>query len=1395
MGILFVGAFVGAWVCLMSCGGRMDAERKQVDSLNGLAYQMKYASLSRAEEYVDEVLKVYAESGYKDGLHEAWLNKGDIYGMRMAYDSAQLCYQKVLEESANDLISSLADVDMMSVCLMTSMNKEFYDYRSDAWERMEDVEEESGDMNEHQRVLWNRVQVEYHVVSANYYMKMRQDEEAEEEITWLDNHQRLFAADTTQLSEYLFLKSLYMMNASSHEDDVDAVRRNLLRLLSMSVQHGNVYFEASALNSLANSVLSRGDLKPSRRAFLEELVKGDEAEGLVHRLASRSLRLAKAYGNDFVQTMALLTLSNDYLSQGKDSMALVPMEQALQLINTHHRSINRSINHDAEGVDVLYAYSDVEDTLSTEMRWIAHPDIITVPEWMALVREQLSVVYGAMGMKAESDYNHNIYFDILDATRQDQRVEQERENLNHEERMLNVLLWGFLLTGVVLVWLLIIYNRKSHREYLEKVKMLSKVIDICKNLSSALTEDVADEAELQRMLHRVSDEDVQMLFPQLKGQDWTTAEWSVQKGLDWELFRVLLAFYAWMKQKGMLFLSYAEKRMQIESEIYLFEKRFEENKRLYIEKLTSMSIVNGITPFLDRALHEVHKLKTDKTASKEAMRERLLYLSELVDKINEYNDVLGYWVKIRQGMVTLHVESFALQPLFETLKHSTKTFAAKGIELMVEDTASVVRADKALTLFMMNTLLDNARKYTQEGGEVRLSAEETETYVEVSVRDTGYGMSAADVETINHTKVYDASKIGVSEGGDEIKRNKGFGFGIMNCKGIIGKYKKTNALFNVCDFGVESTKGEGSRFYFRLPKGVIKTIVGVLLLCVCGNAYAVEDLQRANDYADSIYSCNVEGRYEEAILYADSAIACLNAHYQAVSPQGQQLMVLEGAGMAELAWWKMGIDTDYELIISIRNETAIAALAVNRNALYHYNSEVFTRLYRLMSTDPTLEEYCNDIKSANRNKKTIVILLGIMIVFMLATYFFLHYRHHQLFIFNLRQFMQLNHHVFTDSAQDMLKVFHQDLSDMKSADAVGLLIASQAEAEPCVQFAGDTAEHEGDEALMRSAYLQKREVHSRDGHFHAYPLYVPNMEDGTLSGVLGVRFSDGKLTAEEELMMRLVVQLMSIHAYFSCLKVAEMDEEIEQKQEEHLRIDNEQQRVYVQNQIMDNCLSTLKHETMYYPNRIKQIVDAALNVPNGEISASAIADIDELLSYYKEVFTILSACAGKQVEKVLFKRTMLSAQMIGEMAKKSFNRLRKKMQGKGELRVADGQGVKVQGDKVFIQALLDNIISLYFEHHSDGDLVLDFDMSDGFAKFAFTDTAYRYEDEEMSQLFYVDNIKYDALSDRLIGAQYLLCRQIIREHDAYAVQRGCRIYVENCEDGQGSRFVFTLPLV
>ena len=53
-----------------------------------------------------------------------------------------------------------------------------------------------------------------------------------------------------------------------------------------------------------------------------------------------------------------------------------------------------------------------------------------------------------------------------------------------------------------------------------------------------------------------------------------------------------------------------------------------------------------------------------------------------------------------------------------------------------------MKADKALTLFMINTLAENARKYTPEGGVVRIYARQTEEYVEISVEDNGRGLSA-----------------------------------------------------------------------------------------------------------------------------------------------------------------------------------------------------------------------------------------------------------------------------------------------------------------------------------------------------------------------------------------------------------------------------------------------------------------------------------------------------------------------------------------------------------------------------------------------------------------------------------------------------------------------------
>ena len=60
---------------------------------------------------------------------------------------------------------------------------------------------------------------------------------------------------------------------------------------------------------------------------------------------------------------------------------------------------------------------------------------------------------------------------------------------------------------------------------------------------------------------------------------------------------------------------------------------------------------------------------------------------------------------------------------------------------------------------------------------------------------------------------------------------------------------------------------------------------------------------------------------------------------------------------------------------------------------------------------------------------------------------------------------------------------------------------------------------------------------------------------------------------------------------------------------------------YNNNAVLDNCLSTLKHETMYYPSRIRQIVD------QGDLQS-----LPEVTAYYRELYGLLSEQAQNQVE-------------------------------------------------------------------------------------------------------------------------------------------------------------------
>ena len=113
-----------------------------------------------------------------------------------------------------------------------------------------------------------------------------------------------------------------------------------------------------------------------------------------------------------------------------------------------------------------------------------------------------------------------------------------------------------------------------------------------------------------------------------------------------------------------------------------------------------------------------------------------------------------------------------------------------------------------------------------------VGAEVKDDYVEIYVKDTGKGMTEEQTRNVFKRQVV--------VDGNNTSVEGGHGFGLVNCKGIIEKYRKLSAIFNVCSIGAESEEGKGSRFFFRLPKGVARVVVALVIaafgnVCAFGN--------------------------------------------------------------------------------------------------------------------------------------------------------------------------------------------------------------------------------------------------------------------------------------------------------------------------------------------------------------------------------------------------------------------------------------------------------------------------------------------------------------------------------------------------------------------------------
>lgn len=1409
-------------------------EVRLIDSLNGKAYAYRYRSLDSSYKYANEAYRQV--NFYKSGKAEASNNLGFCAFMAMDFDRAEALHKEVYKLTKNELELLIADIGLMKICQRTAMNKEFYDYRNSALKRMKRIREESDLFaDRHEALRLDYAFTEFFIVSSIYYYYLQQRQEAITSLNRIPEDEAL--TDTNQLLYYHYIKgSASLVEATKPEDRKMREFDQLYITWRTAVQTNHPYFEGNGLQGLANLMVSPNnfELFRTRRGYALDQFGFPVDSLLPLRMAQRALEKFREY-NDLYQIAGAYVSIGKYMNEhGRYTEALDTLAKALDCVNQHHMLY---YHHAADTLDKLHVFVE-GDTTYTGVPWIMQEDVRTVPEWISRIREQLSVSYAGLGMKYASDYNRNIYLDILNYTRQDKELESRYLSLEADSRQMTLVL-SLVIVGLVLVVILWwFFNKRSKIRNQVDVERLQRILTLCQDITSSIPMNVP---LIQQGIDQLFGKGrLQLEIPE-EGKAALVPLHRLNRD-EKALVHVLEPYIVWAADNEQMVEALSDERMQLEKQRYVYEQHIAGNKRQNLIKKACLAIVNGINPYIDRILNEVHKLtERGYIDNAKIKKEKYQYIDELVTTINEYNDILALWIKMKQGTLSLNIETFSLNELFELLGKGRRAFEMKNQKLEIEPTTVMVKADRALTLFMINTLAENARKYTPEEGTIKVYARTTEdAYVEISVEDNGRGISEEDVAHIIGEKVYDSRVIGMKNAADPevLKENKGSGFGLMNCKGIIEKYKKTNDLFRGCVFDVESELGKGSRFYFRLPSGVRKAM-GVLLLCLLlplgmvsclhdpippmlqdGDSIVVvtdsayEDLlDVASDYANAAYFANVDENYELALQYIDSAMLFLNEHYEkyARPDRPHRYMKLVGEGTpAEISWWNELFDSDYHVILDIRNEAAVAFLALKQLDAYSYNNSAFTDLYKLQGEDQTLEAYCRQLERSNTNKTVGIILCFVLLIVSLVGYYFLYMRKRLQNRLNLEQVLEINQKVFAASLvrpqeQENAEALQREESTLKeipqrivdeafgsvnellTIDRMGIAVYN--ETTHRLEYAsrpGQEMPEMVEQCFSSGKYLSEQ-------HLQAIPLMVEAGGEHQCVGVLYLERREGTEQETDRLLFELVARYVAIVVFNAVVKLATKYRDIESAHEETRRAFWEDSMLHVQNMVLDNCLSTIKHETIYYPNKIKQIVGRlnAQNLSETE-ECEAVETMTELIEYYKGIFTILSSCVSRQLEEVTFRRTVIPVQELLDAAGKYFKKLMKNRPERIELEI-EPMEAKVIGDVNQLRFLLENLIDEALTVREDGVIRLQARKDNEYVRFLFTDTRREKSVEELNQLFYPNLARMTSgEKGELRGTEYLVCKQIIRDHDEFAGRRGCRINAEPAEGG-GFTVYFTIP--
>lgn len=228
-----------------------------------------------------------------------------------------------------------------------------------------------------------------------------------------------------------------------------------------------------------------------------------------------------------------------------------------------------------------------------------------------------------------------------------------------------------------------------------------------------------------------------------------------------------------------------------------------------IEKIKS-EFLSAVSHELKTPLSIINQLVLlvfDETAGpiSDKQREILVKVRQNIDRLRAMIDTLLDIARIKGGQLQLHYSLVNLSDLFKDSQNFFEKLAKEAdIQLTyhLPEEEIMIFVDPERIVQVISNLINNAIKFTEANGKIKVDVKILETKIRVGVIDTGMGIAKKDLP-----RVFDKF---VQVGDPEVTATKGVGLGLTIAKELVERHGG--------EIWLESQFGVGTKVYFTLPR-------------------------------------------------------------------------------------------------------------------------------------------------------------------------------------------------------------------------------------------------------------------------------------------------------------------------------------------------------------------------------------------------------------------------------------------------------------------------------------------------------------------------------------------------------------------------------------------------